>query len=298
MGGKLFRCTPRDVLPALCGVAHLAFLLWAVTAFLELPAWAVVACCFALAAAHCWNLHGIAATFVHNPFFAGAWLNRAFALLETLATGVPLSLFRIQLLNHHAGGCDARGADGTTRDWSSIYRRGKGGAPEPLWRYCLLSLIRVDAGATVRACLRQGRSNVVQAAIETMALGGFWLFLALGNWRVFTFFYLPSYLLGRSLSRAQHYLEHRGATPGNPFANAISSTGRLYNRLWFNRGYHQARHWDPECHWTRLPQLHGRLAPVLRANGARVLRGSHLAAPLKDFFTRRRRRSGEKGVAA
>jgi fatty acid desaturase len=292
MAGKarFFRHSPHDALPALCGVAQVAFLLWTVFAYPALPAWAVALSFAVVAGAYCWNLQCIAHNFIHNPFFKSPALNSAFGMLETLAIGMPHTLYHHYHLNHHFGDNDAKGPDGTTKDWSSTYRYGRGDRPEAFWRYCLLSFFRVEVGPVIRVCMRHGRAHVRQALAETATLACFWAFLAAYNWRYFVFFYLPSYWVGWVISYAEGYLEHNGAQPGNPFANSVSSYNRLYNLLWFNNGYHQEHHWDPKCHWTQMPGLHEKLKPLLRANGTKVLHGPHLTGLIEDFFARRRRK--------
>jgi fatty acid desaturase len=87
------------------------------------------------------------------------------------------------------------------------------------------------------------------------------------------------------LSYAEGYLEHYRCDPDNPLANSVSSYHRLYNLFWFNNGYHQEHHWDPKCHWTRMPRLHEELKPQLEANHTRTLRGPHITALLEDWWT-------------
>jgi fatty acid desaturase len=300
--GRFFRNTGWDVLPALCGVAQVAFLFWTVFAYPYLPLWALAGAFIVVAFAYCWNLQCISHNFIHNPFFHSAWLNHAYGVLETLAIGMPHVLYHHYHLNHHFGDNDRKGPDGTTRDWSSTFRYGKGDEPESFWRYVLLSFWRVEVGPVLRVCIRHGRSHVLQCVAESVALGAFWLFLLCYNWRYFAFFYLPSFYVGWAISYAEGYLEHHGAKPGNPFANSVSSYNRLYNFLWFNNGYHQEHHWDPKCHWTRMRRLHEQIEPMLRANGTRVLRGPHLTGLIEDYFTARKHRKeaspADRNVAA
>ncbi len=289
-----FRHHAADALLAVGGVGHVAFLLWTFAAFPTLPWWAVALSFLVYAGLICWNLQCISHNFIHNRFFALAWLNRLFGVLETLAIGMPHQLYHHYHMNHHQGDNDAKGPDGSTRDWSSIYRHGPGNDPEPFWRYCLFSFFRVEIGPVLRVAIRHGRANVLQVAAETAALAALWVVFAVVDWRYFAFFYLPSYFLGWVFSYAEGYLEHYGAQPGNPYANSVSSYNLLYNVLWFNNGYHQEHHWDPKCHWTRMRDLHRRLEPHLLANRTRVLRGPHLTGLIEDWLTGPRRPPAEE----
>jgi fatty acid desaturase len=283
----IFRSTAWDAVPAGCGVAILAFILWTFACFHTLTAWLLVPAFVAIAFSYCWNLQCISHNFIHNPFFVHPWINRAFSVVATLTVGVPQTIYHHYHLNHHFGDNDKKGANGTTKDWSSIYRHGVGDEPEAFWRYCLLSFFRVELGAVVRVVVRRGRGEVSQLVLESAALCIFWLTMALCNWRYFLFFYVPSYYLGWVLSYAEGYLEHFGAKPGNPLANSVSSYNWLYNLLWLNNGYHQEHHWDPRAHWTAMRDLHHRLRHDLVAQGTRTLKGPHLTALLEDYWTRR-----------
>jgi fatty acid desaturase len=286
-----FRSSAWDALPAVCGVGIVALIfgtfLWSHT----LSWWVLVPAFIAIMWSYCWNLQCISHNFIHNPYFTSVWLNRAYSVLETFALGVPHILYHHYHLNHHWGDNDAKGPDGSTRDWSSIYRYGKGAEPEAFWKYCLISFFRVEVRPVLQKVIVHGRSHIWQTVVETMALAAFWLTMALVNWRYFVFFYLPSYYLGWVLSYAEGYLEHYGCKPGNQFANSVSSYNPLYNFLWFNNGYHQEHHWDPKVHWTRMHELHERIRPELLANGTRIIRGPHITALFEDYLNRPRDRA-------
>jgi fatty acid desaturase len=283
-----FRSTVQDAIPALGGIGHLAFLLWTFLAFPSLSWWLVVPAFLVYAILICWNLQCISHNFIHNPFFQSNVLNRLYGVLETLAIGMPHQLYHHYHLNHHAGDNDRKGPDGTTRDWSSIFRYGRDDQPEAFWRYCLLSFFRVELGPVLRVAWRHGWGNVFQVVLESLALAAFWGVMAWVDVRYFLAFYLPSFFLGWVFSYAEGYLEHYGATPGNPFANSVSSYNVLYNFLWLNNGYHQEHHWDPKNHWTRMKELREKIRPQMEANGTRVLRGPHMTALIEDLLTGRK----------
>jgi fatty acid desaturase len=284
MNRGFFRYSPYDAIVAFCGLLNLAFLLWTFLVFPTLSWWAIALAFVVLSWAYCWNLQCVSHNFIHNPFFTSVWLNRLFGVLETLCIGMPHQLYHHYHLNHHAGDNDAKGTDGTTRDWSSIYRYGMGDAPEAFWKYCLLSFFRVEVTPVLRVCIRHGRAHVLQTLVETIALAAFWATILAVNLRYFVFFYLPSFFLGWVLSYAEGYLEHYGAQPGNSFANSVSSYHWLYNFLWLNNGYHQEHHWDPKTHWTRMKELSARIRPWMEASRTRILRGPHITGLIEDYL--------------
>lgn len=295
---SLFRYNPMDALLVLSGVGIVALLLWTFLCFSSLSWWVLAPAFLALMWSYCWNLQCISHNFIHNPYFTNEWLNRAFGLLETMALGVPHILYHHYHLNHHFGDNDAKGPDGTTRDWSSIYRYGDNGEPEAFWRYCLVSFFRVELGPVVRKCFVHGPWHVAQLAAESVVLVVFWAAMAAVDWRYFAFFYLPSYYLGWVLSYAEGYLEHYRCQPGNHFANSVSSYNWWYNFLWFNNGYHQEHHWAPKVHWTQMAQLHQQIKPQLIANHTRTLKGPHLTALFEDWLAEERSEPQEGRRAA
>jgi len=54
----------------------------------------------------------------------------------------------------------------------------------------------------------------------------------------------------------QNYMQHKGCDHNSEFNHAVNYTGKLYNILLFNVGYHTAHHQYPNKHWTMLPGLH------------------------------------------
>jgi fatty acid desaturase len=286
----IFRYSACDALPALCGVGIVALIFWTFLSFHSLSWWVLAPTFCAIAWSYCWNMQCISHNFIHNPYFTNKWLNRTYSVLETVALGVPHVLYHHYHMNHHFGDSDAKGPDGSTRDWSSIYRHGKGDQPEGFWRYSLLSFFRVEVGPVLRVTARHGRGELLQCGVEALVLVAFWASMAWVNWPYFVFFYLPSYYLGWVLSYMEGYLEHFGAQPGNPFANSVSSYNRLYNFLWFNNGYHQEHHWDPKVHWTKMKGLHREIRANLTANHTRTLHGPHITALLEDCLVGRNAR--------
>jgi fatty acid desaturase len=284
---EVFRYSGYDALPALCAVGNVALLLGSFLAFDVLPGWAVAVLFAAVAVCYCWNVQSISHNFIHNPFFVRERMNRLFGVLESVAMGIPQTIYHHYHLNHHYGDNDAPGPDGTTKDWGSTYRHGKGGKPESFWGYCLIGFFRFELGPCFRMIFRHGRRHVVPLLLESLALGCFWLTLLLVNWRYFVYFYLPSYYAGWVLVYAHTYCLHYGARPGNYYANSVSSYHRLYNLWFFNNGYHQEHHWDPKAHWTRMEQVRREILPQMIANETKVLHGPHITVFLEDWLKSR-----------
>ena len=61
---------------------------------------------------------------------------------------------------------------------------------------------------------------------------------------------VPAWLLGLGLCAVQGHYEHAGGRDAG-----VDHHGTLYNRLWFNDGYHVAHHRAPSTHWTAVPHV-------------------------------------------
>jgi fatty acid desaturase len=289
MAGRrgLFRYTRFDAVPALGAAANLALLVGTFLGFHVLPAGILAAAFCAIVLCYCWNVQSISHNFIHNAFFTSVWMNRVFSVLESVAIGIPQTIYHHYHLNHHFGDNDAPGADGTTKDWGSTYRHGKNGKPEPLWSYCLIGFFRFEVGPCFRMILRNGHKHVLLLVAESLALAVYWLVMLVVDWRYFVFFYVPSYYLGWVLVYAHTYFLHYGAEPGNLYANSVSSYHRPYNWIFFNNGYHQEHHWDPKAHWTQMRDVRQEILPQMIANRTRFLRGPHLTVLVEDWLNRK-----------
>jgi hypothetical protein len=92
-----------------------------------------------------------------------------------------------------------------------------------------------------------GRGLRAQGLLELAALLALVIPLAARAPLAFATVYAPATLLGFVLCANQGRQEHRGGAEG------VDVRGHVYNRLWFNDGFHAAHHRAPEAHWTTLP---------------------------------------------
>ena len=141
------------------------------------------------------------------------------------------------------------------------------GVPQTIWRARHLAHHRGEAPRRVHLGL--------QGSLELGLLAHLWLLLVLAAPGFLICTYLPGLLLGLGLCALQGRGEHLGEPLNN--LTGISHDGPLYNRLWFNDGFHAEHHRWPGAHWSVLPSrrladaARSRWPPVLRALGrARV----------------------------
>jgi fatty acid desaturase len=137
------------------------------------------------------------------------------------------------------------------------------GIPQSLWRDRHLRHHRAPESDGVSDRVARTRKWFTgDVAVETAVVVLLWVWIAAVDPALFLFIYVPGYLMGLGLCSLQGHFEHaRGTT---------SYYGWLYNRCFFNDGYHAEHHLRPGEHWTRLPSRPradartSRWPPVLR----------------------------------
>jgi fatty acid desaturase len=267
----LWRHSPKDIYLVMLAFLEAGTKVATIIFFDQIPVYGLVTIGLLLTYLNCMNYEITAHSFIHNPFFRSARLNAAFGILNSIALGVPQTLYRAEHINHHQFGCDLRDpVSGETRDQSSIYRFGPGGdRPEPLWRYTLIGPLREDIRGQWRETPRRLRR---QLAIEMLAVLALLAVAGAASLWALAFMLLMVWS-GSAASHYQSWLEHAHARPGSRLTDSVSSYGRLYNWLWFNNGYHQEHHFRPSVHWTALPALR---AEMLSEAERRVVPHAHL----------------------
>jgi fatty acid desaturase len=271
---KVFASTRLDALPAIAGIGHAVLLGTMFFTFGAVPWWATAFLAVLYAVGISANINGVAHNFIHNPFFVSPVLNRSYRILLSLTMGFSQTYSETVHWRHHRGNSDHLVA-GTTVDWLSIYRHTPDGRPENPLRYTLLGFFRNDPKA-IHLELRNrnarearwGRVELASSVVLIAAMG-------LLNWKFTLLVFLPAYYAGHSLSNLNGYYEHFGANPDVALAWGVSTYGRLYNVMWFNNGFHAEHHYRPNTHWTKMAQLHERIAEDQRRAGVRVLRHAH-----------------------
>ena len=280
--------SPWDALPVAEALLHLAFIVGLFLAFPVLPAWGVILLGLIYAYSIAWSVNSISHNFIHNPYFSLPVLNRAFSVLLSVTLAFSQTMYHYVHNRHHSGNMDRPDPSGETVDPISIYRHGKDGLAENVWRYSLLSYFRDDPPAIYRAIKARRPRDARWALAELAALAIFYGTLAILNWK-FILCFLPFYYLGHMLSAVNGYYEHLAGDPDLPLAWGVSSYNRLYNLTWMNNGYHAEHHYRPKQHWTRMEELRRELKTQQQAAGMVELRWPHVFGFMEPKATGRRR---------
>ncbi len=263
-----------DWIPVGLGVLHFAGLIafFAAYPFMSWPFRIAAGLLYAVSIS--WNINSISHNFLHNPFFVSSAFNTAFSYLISVTVGFSQAMYNFIHMRHHSGNMDRPDVAGNTIDYLSIYKYGRGGKPENVWRYTFLSFFRIDPKEVIARMAEKRKDEAKLARREMIAFVLFFLLLGLLNWR-FIVFLLPFWYLGHSLSSLNGYYEHFGGNPDKPIAWGVSTYEQIYNLTWLNNGYHAEHHFRPKLHWTKMKAFHKEIEQRQREEGVRVIRPPH-----------------------
>jgi len=271
----MFKSSKFDGILVCMGLGQ-AFLWWfSVSNFSILSGIQITACGIAMIVLLCTNYQCISHNFIHNKFFKWQSLNTIFSIVNSMALGMPQSMYEAHHINHHIHSNDRWNGFKKPRDRSSLYYYGENGEQEPLLRYTFMSYFRLNV---IKLFGEAYTRNSALAVTELMTLLSFCGWLIWINYLAFFLFCIPIHFLGTSIASMENYAEHDRCDPSDNQRNSVSCYNRLYNFLWFNNGFHQEHHLEPDVHWTKLPKVKEQL---LESKDRIVVKGCHLLGLLE-----------------
>jgi fatty acid desaturase len=215
-----------------------------------------VACYLAFAAGLIAHHHN------HCPTFRHRRLNDALSLWLSYFQGYPaFGWIPIHNLNHHH--FVNREGD-VTITWRHSRRH--------TWWTASLALFTLELGEPTQAFVRKARESHPALYRRIRAQYAAWLgthllllggALALyGPWdgaRVWLLAAVLPALVGQWALAFFSYIQHVHADPWSEHDHSRNFTGKLFNFLVFNTGFHTVHHEHPGAHWSTLPELHARI---------------------------------------
>ena len=276
----LFANTPLDGIFVGLSLFGIALYIWTALYFNALPWYILLSLGMIASFLICFNSECITHCHNHTPIFRSKLLNKIFSVINTPALGESVTINHVFHFNHHRYINDPIDPEtGKTGDWTSAYRLGKNGEPEPFIPYVLGMVLRYryhrkdmkDVDEEFEAEVkRRGLKRQIQVELIVQKL--FLALLLILNWRFFLFYFLPVWFVGSTLAWGFGYGEHVGAKPGDRKKDSVSSYNPFYNFLFFNNGYHQEHHYRPEVHWTKIKRINQLMLPD---DQRPVIRGWH-----------------------
>jgi fatty acid desaturase len=252
---------------------------------------------------------------MHQGIFRARWLNLAFRCVLSFGLLFPASsLIPVHNLVHHHFDDDGQ------PDWAA--------SEHVAFRWNLLNLLHFPnvagtysfTGMQRWARLAGRREFRRQLAVEqAVAFGGTAVLLALDFWTALFFVVLPQLWGARSFLRI-NILQHDGCDVRSEWNHSRNFTGRVFNWLLCNDGFHTIHHNRAGLHWVELQEAHAReVAPRidptleepsmlryllrtylwnLRRPAPRAVAGAEAAAPAVAGLASRAARRAEAEAAA
>lgn len=248
----LFR-NPVDIWPAALIVALFAGL-FAIYAYVDNIWWMIAASVLLLPARL--SIVAYNHNHIHSFTFVSPALNRVLEIMMFFQTGTtPFSGTLNHIVGHHANYFNPKldTLNWTRPDGSTM------GAHEftikaALWHYP--SCIPLSRG---KKALR--RNFIIYTALCAVLLAAVTIYDPVASLVVFI---VPMLMMIYVLKYAA-YAHHSGLPMGDDYTGSRTNTGRFYNWLTWNAGYHAAHHFRQALHWSQLPAYHAELAGKMPA---------------------------------
>jgi fatty acid desaturase len=199
-----------------------------------------------------WLCAVVAHNVVHVPVFRSRALNRAFQVWVSLSYGFPVSEFVPgHNLSHHRFTQKAEDVMRTTRlhhRWNLLNLLG----------FFFVVAPRVTAG-NYRYAAAMKKKNPHwwrQLQSEIALVWGVKAALLLVDWKKCLLFVVVPHLFAVWGITTVNFLWHDGCDEDHPFNHSRNFTGRLFNWVTLNNGFHAMHHEQPGLHWSLLPQAH------------------------------------------
>jgi fatty acid desaturase len=247
----LFKHSNKDLLLVLICLSNISLLVAAGIYFQSMSLTLSIICGLFLVGFYCTNYQCVSHNFIHNNFFKSKKLNFIFSIINSMAMGLPQTLYYHHHMNHH------RYTNGE-KDISSLFLFSKDKEREEgILSYSFIGFFRIDLLALAKRAKK--KEDKVLLVSEMVGVIAFWGFLMALDWKFFCFFYLPIWYLGQVAALMENYFEHYGTKPGDRKTDSVSCYNKIYNFLWFNNGYHQEHHYAPTVHWTKISEVKEKL---------------------------------------
>lgn len=204
----------------------------------------------------------------HRPTFAGRRMNNGFGHVLSIFYGYPTLMWvPTHNLNHH-------------------HFTNRPGDATITWRHTLKHNLIVALtypfvsgyyqSESIRNYIGQAKSRNRRLYARILFQYGIWIgfyaamlglaiFLyhrqrtGLGMYVWFFSLILPA-ICGVSVIMIFNYIQHVHADAWSEFDHSRNFTGKVFNFLFFNNGYHTAHHENPGLHWSQLPAAHASIA--------------------------------------
>lgn len=95
-----------------------------------------------------------------------------------------------------------------------------------------------------------------QYLVELVVVFGLKVILLFVNWKICLLFLIIPHQYAAWGIVSTNFFQHDGCDENHPYNHSRNFTGKLFNFIAFNNGYHGAHHMKPGLHWSLLPKFH------------------------------------------
>ena len=197
---------------------------------------------------------------IHVPMFYNKQLNRVNQMLLSFTYGHPVSAYVPgHNFSHHKYTQTAKDSIRTTK------ARFKLNILNQLFFFFIMSgdIIKGE----IRFVTKMYKEKPVwfrQYLLELILVIGVKVALLIFNWKCFVLFVLIPHQYAAWGIVSTNYFQHDGCDENDEFNHSRNFTGRFFNYIMFNNGYHGAHHMKPGLHWSLLPDFYAtKLRPFI-----------------------------------
>lgn len=194
--------------------------------------------------------------FIHTPFFKSDVINKVYMFINSMNMNVPHIMFHYHHLQHHAH-------NNSAKDPSSTFTYGRNGEQEGWFKYSALAPYRKGTLDMMKLAVKKGKTKLLVSHVIAIAIH----YVILGS---ISFKFLMAYLILSYVAwffcSLENYFEHYKATDINDrFSNSVSFHSDWYNKLFFNVGFHQEHHIEPQTHWSQTQSIRSKYLEKTRS---------------------------------
>lgn len=224
----------------------------------------------------------------HLGIFASNTLNEVFGWLCFLSNGIPLEFYRVHhVKNHHRYN---QLFNDLEKDWSSTFGfRGCHFPDQPVSKaYYVLTFPVITTASCLIHLLRSPGSKSLKRFTASLAVIVFIsIGLCLVNWTGFIMFLFVPWTVVIFAHGFNNYNQHIGCSLDDPYNSANESLSVFGKAIWLNIGYHIEHHMKPSLHWSKLPNLHRQIRPLIPSERLyKKIRNRRERHPVKEMAER------------
>lgn len=194
----------------------------------------------------CWQInHNV----MHLSIFKWEPLNILTNILLTISCGFPVTLlYYPHVANHHPHACNEK-------DWAGYLLVKNDFGIRRIIKYVFLANWAVTKERPRNIFYGLSAIRKLSLVLETLSLLIFVIFFLQFNPALFVVFYFLPSQIAMSILVFMNFFLHDGCDYHSENFNSKTFPNKVMNYLLFNNGYHQAHHFHPKLHWSKLPDF-------------------------------------------